>query len=932
MNNLTDVNKSRLSQTDIEKLVQDHYRNKAVKKIIMDHAKDDEFWRAGNGDFSHWYKYYKNGTAKLFDLSKPVDYDFLTKHWRTLYWTLNYFDEDLKKKTISKSLHDEKGNKLTIGGFADTMSYDLGVDIDAVRDIKKIDVQTAVSACAQFIVDSFRKLCPNSVYSCFSGGGIYVYLHHGLFIEKSVAQNDEEREHNWHLLTGCFNTYIQELQEEFRKTYPEYKDKVKIDALNNRKRLFKTILSIHRKHPFAVIPLDVNKIEIDLKKATLPLSQKTIEEAREWGTSFNTDEREPLIQKLGKYIDEIKPILDIDEILCTVPRVEQKINLESFPPCLKKSLTIKKSKDVGHITGASRIKAFVATFLYQAGYEKEEAKKIFKKVSSHVGGPDTNIFESYYSHMRCPNCSTINKTGASFPSFSMGELGICKPDEKCELIKEKGNPFDYLQTKEKLSKMDLLQKYNVIIYKKIEFDSGFCKYVPVNIRPTRLAELFMNEPINNGEKYHWITLLDDSMNNKREIYYYDNGYYKSGGEGKIKSLVNIYIEHLTKINHKREIISFIEDSKAIPRHKLEPPVNLICFKNGVYNIETKQLEKHDPKHYFVNQIPVEYHPEADCPKIKKFFGEVLQPEYVDVLQEMFGYCFYRKYFMHVIFILHGTGRNGKGITVSLLMRMLGRGNYSTRKLHDLMTDRFAKADLFGVMANVGGEISGAQIKNSVEMKHLSGGEFICGEKKFMGTFSFENYAKMIFNANKVPSTIDKTDSFYQRIVDIPYMESFFRGDAKTKTHLLEELISKKEMEGLLIWALEGLHRLIKEDRFSKEYDPDEMDERYELIANPVRIFLMRNYVFGSQQWIEKKVIIDKFKEWAKEKNIPYNVTTSSFTRTLRSVIKGAKAYRKMIDGERYEGYIHIQEITENDEEDVQIHDDVDDFLNEISEI
>ena len=137
------------------------------------------------------------------------------------------------------------------------------------------------------------------------------------------------------------------------------------------------------------------------------------------------------------------------------------------------------------------------------------------------------------------------------------------------------------------------------------------------------------------------------------------------------------------------------------------------------------------------------------------------------------------------------------------------------------------------------------------------------------------------------------------------------------------------MEGLLIWALEGLHRLIEKDRFSKEYDPDEMDERYEEIANPVRIFLMKNYVFGNQEWIEKKVIIEKFKEWAKEKNIPFDVTTSSFTRTLHSVIKGAKAGQKMVDGKRYEGYWHVQEI-EKDDEDVQVH-EIDDILNKFSE-
>ena len=66
-----------------------------------------------------------------------------------------------------------------------------------------------------------------------------------------------------------------------------------------------------------------------------------------------------------------------------------------------------------------------------------------------------------------------------------------------------------------------------------------------------------------------------------------------------------------------------------------------------------------------------------------------------MIQELFGYTLYRGYDVSVVFILFGTGRNGKGVLLKLLRKMVGTENITSRKLQELTNDVFAKADLYG---------------------------------------------------------------------------------------------------------------------------------------------------------------------------------------------------------------------------------------------
>jgi len=422
----------------LKKDIIEHYQR--VKPIILKHSRDADTWRLGNGDFAVWYKKNspKRGYCRLFDLSDPDDYDYLTKRHRTLYWSLNYFDDEVKKECIPNSLHDKDGNKLTIGDFGTTRALSLGIDIDGVGDIHDPAVKEAVEKAAKFVVGKLGKLCPKSTHLLFSGGGIYVLLHHKLFECKYDYKNQMLL--CYHLLANTFNMFIKEIEEEFFESYPECKGYVKFDALNNQKRVFKTLFSIHKKYPYAVIPIDKDDIRIDFEKAKIPLSDEVIESGKKWYTTYEKGEKEALKKALEVYKDQMKEKFEAGTYDVVV--ADKPVAPEYFPPCIKKILTLKKMG-----AGKTRTAALLAAFLGQCGWDRNDAFELYNEVCKRIGVNRPDVFDDWFRKMHTPLCSTIQKKGGGFPEMYMGEIGICEPVRMDETCNKCTSPFDYVRKK-----------------------------------------------------------------------------------------------------------------------------------------------------------------------------------------------------------------------------------------------------------------------------------------------------------------------------------------------------------------------------------------------------------------------------------------------------------------------------------------------------
>jgi putative DNA primase/helicase len=308
-----------------------------------------------------------------------------------------------------------------------------------------------------------------------------------------------------------------------------------------------------------------------------------------------------------------------------------------------------------------------------------------------------------------------------------------------------------------------------------------------------------------------------TMRDNLDIYIYDNtkGYYQPNGYQFLRELIKDILSERYGEAHAKATINDITASTGANRAELEPPLNLIPLKNGILDLSKNPPEfmHHSPDYFFTSTLPIEYYPNAQCPKILKFI-EDLQPDKIEQmrLQEHVGYLLYRKQNYQIAMLLVGPEDSGKSRFLELLRRYLGEENVSSVDLHDFVDDRFARAELYHKYANICADISKTTLRQTGIFKRLTGGDLIDAQKKHRDPFRFVNSAKLWFSANEIPETADKTNAFFKRWDYLEFSRQFTAIDRNP--NIIEEISTPEELSGFLNWALEGLQRLLKNRKFT----------------------------------------------------------------------------------------------------------------------
>jgi P4 family phage/plasmid primase-like protien len=385
--------------------------------------------------------------------------------------------------------------------------------------------------------------------------------------------------------------------------------------------------------------------------------------------------------------------------------------------------------------------------------------------------------------------------------------------------------------------------------------------------------LFRNKILNTEaivayimKNYEFVT-IKDSASKTPYIYLYQDGKYSLEGRTELEKIIKgIFKGSAWSVHYKNEIMDYIKTEKVKDRDEINPPKHLINVNNGIFNLKTGELEKHSSKYYFLYKIPINYKKTAKMVKIKKYFESTLKKEYITLSQEIFGYCLYFDYPISCIMYLYGSGGNGKSVWIHLLTSMLGKGNFSSKEISNLMINQFATSGLYGKLANVCGEMSPGVMKNTDMLKRLSAGDYIDAEFKGRDAFTFPNKAKIITACNDIPECKDATDGWFQRQYVLPFLKKF-RRTPEDNTKLKYQLVANKaEMEGLLLWSLQGLKRLIDNERFSYEYD---MEERYTMYQKNCNFFIDSNYIKkGYDDFIKVNDIREQYVKWCEKNDVP----------------------------------------------------------------
>jgi phage/plasmid-associated DNA primase len=138
--------------------------------------------------------------------------------------------------------------------------------------------------------------------------------------------------------------------------------------------------------------------------------------------------------------------------------------------------------------------------------------------------------------------------------------------------------------------------------------------------------------------------------------------------------------------------------------------------------------------------------------------------------------------------------------------------------------------------NIDTELSSATIHDTAVLKKLTGRQPVRIERKNQRAYDATLYAKLIFNANKIPETEDVSDAYFRREIIISFPNRF-EGNNQDP-NLLKKLTTEEELSGIFNVMVKALRNLLKnENIFVNERTIEERRQRHELAVNPLQFFL-----------------------------------------------------------------------------------------------
>ena len=319
-----------------------------------------------------------------------------------------------------------------------------------------------------------------------------------------------------------------------------------------------------------------------------------------------------------------------------------------------------------------------------------------------------------------------------------------------------------------------------------------------------------------------------------QLHIYKDGIYVPG-HAEIESQMIKHIPHLKRAN-RSEVLAYLEimiDGEA----KTTNP-NVIAFTNGLYNIKDGSFRDFTPDVVITNKIPWPYNPAAYSELLDHTLDRLAcnDPEVRALLEEMVGYCLYRRNELGKAFILIGDKSNGKSTFLHVVKNMLGDSNIASLDLKEL-GDRFKTAELFGKLANIGDDIGDEFIANASVFKKLVTGDRVNVERKGQDPFEFNNYAKFLFSVNNIPRMKDKTGAVQRRLVIVPFDAKFTPNDPDFRPFIKDELCEQDSMEYLIVLGLKALKSVLGKAQFTTSKRVQGQLDEYEQNNNPIIGFI-----------------------------------------------------------------------------------------------
>ena len=365
----------------------------------------------------------------------------------------------------------------------------------------------------------------------------------------------------------------------------------------------------------------------------------------------------------------------------------------------------------------------------------------------------------------------------------------------------------------------------------------------------------------------------------------ENYYVKNAPEDQDSdAAAKAFEKHLKLSRSSRSKDAMVRESQhrvPITPDELDRHTDLLCTPNGVLNLRTGTLGKHDRNLYVTKITHCEYTDKIDHPLWDQFLVDIFDgdTDLIDFVQKAVGYSMTGSTREDCAFFCYGTGRNGKSTFLETISDALG--DYATNIQPETIMVKPGNNGPTSDLARLKGarfvtcpEPNDGVRLNEGLLKQLTGGDRLTASRKFENEFEFMPEFKLWMATNHKPVIRGTDVGIWSRIRLIPFTVRIpdEKIDRNLKHKLRQELpgILKWAVDGCLLWQREGLKMPQAVASATAEYK-SEMDV--------ISAFLDACCVLDPRGREKAKDVFSAYAKWAKENN-EYEMTSTKFGREL----------------------------------------------------
>ena len=295
---------------------------------------------------------------------------------------------------------------------------------------------------------------------------------------------------------------------------------------------------------------------------------------------------------------------------------------------------------------------------------------------------------------------------------------------------------------------------------------------------------------------------------------------------------------------------------------------VLTFQNGTLEIETGKFRDFSQADYCSIIMDYDYDADARCPVWERFIEDVTdeEPRRAENLQFIAGYTLFSDCRHQKVFILVGSGGNGKSVYLEIIQKLFGDKNVTHVEPTGLAKE-FERIRLKDSLLNIGSDINSDFSKGEIRewLLKIADGTSVQACFKGMNHVDFIPRCKLVYACNALP-TAEIINGLNRRMqfIDFPcqYVETPDPKKPKQKARDIN-IVSKlnAELPGIFNWAYAGYQLLNTVGYFTDTPEQQTLMQQFEQTSNPVMVFCEDREFTGT---ISREDIYRWYTMWCEE--------------------------------------------------------------------